>query len=96
MSPDNKPVPDMAIDDEDHNDSFGVFGQHYAESDSPAKPSRMPLWIMMASAGVVIVLSMGYSGHVKQILPFVKNWQIPEFPRLSAEPILQPAQKTSI
>jgi hypothetical protein len=96
MSPNNTPVPDRAIDDEDHNDSFGVFGQYYAESDSPAKPGRTPLWIMMASAGVVIVLSIGYSGHVKQILPFVKNWQIPAFPRLSAEPILQPAQKTSI
>jgi hemin uptake protein HemP len=96
MSPDTKPVPDMAMDDEDHNDSLGTFGQHYTESDSPAKPSRTPLWIMMASAVVVIALSIGYSGHVKQILPFVKNWQIPEFPRLSAEPILQPAQKTSI
>jgi len=32
MSPDNKPVPDMAIDDEDHNDSLGTFGQHYTES----------------------------------------------------------------
>jgi hemin uptake protein HemP len=96
MSPDNKPVPDMAIDDEDHNDSLGTFGQHYAESGTSVKPGRMPLWIMMASAGVVIALSIGYSGHVKQILPFVKNWQIPAFPRLSAEPILQPAQKTSI
>jgi hypothetical protein len=96
MSPDTKPVPDMAMDDEEHTDSFGTFGQHYAESGTSVKPGRMPLWIMMASAGVVIALSIGYSGHVKQILPFVKNWQIPEFPRLSAEPILQPAQKTSI
>ncbi len=95
MSPDTKPVPDMATG-EDHNDSFEPFGQHYAESGSSDKPSRMSRWIMMASAGVVIALSIGYSGHVKQLLPFVKNWQISAFPRLSAEPILQPAQKTRI
>jgi hypothetical protein len=96
MNSDNKPVPDRAIDDEGHNDRCGTFGQYYAESGSPDKPGRMPRWLIMASAGAVIALSIVYSGHIKQILPFVKNWQIPAFPRLLAEPILLPAQKTSI
>lgn len=94
MSSDNN--AGLEMDDEDHNDSLGIFGKHYTESGTSVKPGRMPRWLMMASAGAVIALSIVYSGHVKQILSFVKNWQIQEFPRLSAEPILQPAQKTSI
>ncbi|SJM95620.1 hypothetical protein [Crenothrix polyspora] len=93
MNSDNKLVPDRAVSDEDHNEMFEPL---YAESDSPAKPSRMPLWIMMARAGVVIALSIGYSGHVKQILPFVKNWQIPQFVWVSAETVSPSAPKISI
>jgi hypothetical protein len=93
MSPDNKPVPDLAMSDEDPSEMFEPL---YAESDSPAKPSRMPRWKMMASAGVVLVLSIVYSGHVKHILPFVKNGQIPAFVGLSAGTVPSSAQKTSI
>ncbi|SJM90863.1 hypothetical protein CRENPOLYSF2_190006 [Crenothrix polyspora] len=92
MSPDNKPVPDLAMSDEDPSEMFEPL---YAESDSPAKPSRMPRWKMMASAGVVLALSIAYSGHIKQILPFAKNWQIPAFTWLSAGTVPPSAQKTS-
>jgi hypothetical protein len=91
MNPDNKLVPDMAIDDEDHNDSFGTFGKHYTESGTQVKPGRILRWIMMASAGAVIALSIAYSGHVKQLLPFAKNWQI----WVSGETVSTSAQKIS-
>jgi hypothetical protein len=42
---------------------------------------------MMASAAAIIALSIAYSGHVKQLLPFAKNWQIPAFVWLSAETV---------
>ncbi len=93
MSPDNKLVPDMAMSNEDPSEMFEPL---YAELDSPAKPSRMPRWIMMASAGVVLALSIVYLGHVKQLLPFVKNWQIPAFVGLSAGTVPSSSQKISI
>ncbi|SJM95590.1 hypothetical protein [Crenothrix polyspora] len=96
MSSDNNAELDMEMDNEGHNDSFEPLGHYYTKSVTPVKLGKLTRWIMIACACVVLALSIVYSGHVKQILPFLKNWQIPPFVWVSAETVSPSAPKISM